>query len=236
MIRLIKLFLGIVFFLITISIMLPFFFDKEKFVTIVEEKIKSELNADISFDQDVGLTFLPFPTLKINSLKYFDKKKIDLEIKKLKISVTWSSIFDLRPEVTNLEIFSPTLKINNNQKLKIKVNNKNEYFFTKIKKMSKNFQIIKIQDGRVKFNNQKKLNVNNLNAVLKGKDNLSANGKFDLDNLNSKIIFDFFEVRENQFDLIMQKKISGKNKLDFSGKVVFFKTIMLLMVRLRVNF
>ena len=71
--------------------------------------------------------------------------------------------------------------------------------------MSKNFQIIKIQDGRVKFNNQKKLNVNNLNAVLKGKDNLSANGKFDLDNLNSKIIFDFFEVRENQFDLIMQK-------------------------------
>ena len=154
MIRLIKLFLGIVFFLITISIMLPFFFDKEKFVTIVEEKIKSELNADVSFDQDVGLTFLPFPTLKINSLKYFDKKKIDLEIKKLKISVTWSSIFDLRPEVTNLEIFSPTLKINNNQKLKIKVNNKNEYFFTKIK-MSKNFQIIKIQDGRVKFNNQK---------------------------------------------------------------------------------
>ena len=125
--------------------------------------------------------------------------------------------------MTNLEIFSPTLKINNNQKLKIKVNNKNEYFFTKIKKMSKNFQIIKIQDGRVKFNNQKKLNVNNLNAVLKGKDNLSANGKFDLDNLNSKIIFDFFEVRENQFDLIMQKKISGKNKLDFSGKVVFFQ-------------
>ena len=41
--------------------------------------------------------------------------------------------------------------------------------------------------------------------MLKGKDNLSANGKFDLDNLNSKIIFDFFEVRENQFDLIMQK-------------------------------
>ena len=64
--------------------MLPFFFDKEKFVTIVEEKIKSELNADVSFDQDVGLTFLPFPTLKINSLKYFDKKKIDLEIKKVK--------------------------------------------------------------------------------------------------------------------------------------------------------
>ena len=50
------------------------FFDKEKFVTIFEEKIKSEFDANVTFNDDIGLSFLPFPTLKINSLEYFEKK------------------------------------------------------------------------------------------------------------------------------------------------------------------
>ena len=44
--------------------MLPFFIDKQKFIKIVEEKINSELNADISFDQDVGLNFFTISFLK----------------------------------------------------------------------------------------------------------------------------------------------------------------------------
>ena len=106
MIKLLKLFSGFIFFIIAASLIVPFFIDKQKFIKLAEEKIKSELNADISFDEDIGFAFLPFPTLKINSLKYSDKK-IDLKISKVNISVKWSSIFDLKPEVNNMELFYP---------------------------------------------------------------------------------------------------------------------------------
>ena len=114
MLKLIKLFFGVIFFLLIISFIIPFFIDKQKFVKLIEEKIRAEFNADVSFNQDIGVTFLPFPTLKINSLNYSDNEKIDIEVKKVNISISWSSIFDLKPQVTNMEILSPNLKIATN--------------------------------------------------------------------------------------------------------------------------
>ena len=81
MFKLIRITIVVIFSLIIIAFIVPFFVDKQKFVKLAEEKINSELKANISFDKDVNLTFLPFPTLKINSLKYFDKK-LDLQVKK----------------------------------------------------------------------------------------------------------------------------------------------------------
>ena len=148
MFKLIRITIVVIFSLIIVAFVVPFFVDKQKFVKLAEEKINSELKANISFDEDVNLTLLPFPTLKINSLKYFDKK-LDLQIKEIKISITWSSIFDLKPEVTNMEILSPSLKVREdlisaqNEKFKIFVNNENEYFYDKLKKLSNKFEIIK---------------------------------------------------------------------------------------------
>ncbi len=228
MFRFLKLFFGIVFLFLTILLVAPLFIDKQNFIKLFEDKINSELNGEISFNQDIGVTFLPFPTVKINSLKYSDNQKIDLNIKKMNISISWASIFDLKPEITNMEIFSPNLKIFKNKKisktqnLKINISNKDEFFFKKVKKISKKFQIIKINDGLIKFENKKNFNVKNFNAVLKGKDGLSANGKLNLENLNLKVIFDFINIKENEFDLIIQTKVNEKNKLDFSGKINFF--------------
>ena len=81
MFKLIRFTIVVFFSLIIIAFIVPFFVDKQKFVKLAEKKINSELKANISFDEDVNLTLLPFPTLKINSLKYFDKK-LDLQIKK----------------------------------------------------------------------------------------------------------------------------------------------------------
>ena len=228
MFRFLKLFFGIVFLFLTILLVAPLFIDKQNFIKLFEDKINSELNGEISFNQDIGVTFLPFPTVKINSLKYSDNQKIDLNIKKMNISISWASIFDLKPEITNMEIFSPNLKFSKNKKLsktqnlKINISNKDEFFFKKVKKISKKFQIIKINDGLIKFENKKNFNVKNFNAVLKGKDGLSANGKLNLENLNLKVIFDFINIKENEFDLIIQTKVNEKNKLDFSGKINFF--------------
>ena len=241
MFKLIRITIVVIFSLIIIALIVPFFVDKQKFVKLAEKKINSELKANISFDQDVNLTLLPFPTLKINSLKYFDKK-LDLQIKEIKISITWSSIFDLKPEVTNMEILSPSLKVRKglnsaqNEKFKIFVNNENEYFYDKLKKLSDKFEIIRIKKGLVKFEKAPNLGFDNFNAIVKGKERLSINGNLDLKKLNSEVIFDGFQVKDNQFNLIMQKKINGKNKLDFIGQVNLIKNDFLLNGEIKSDF
>ena len=233
--------IGVFFSLIVIAFIVPFFVDKQKFVKLAEEKINSELKANISFDKDVNLTFLPFPTLKINSLKYFDKK-VDLQVKEIKISITWSSIFDLKPEVNNMEILSPNLKVHvhqistQNEKLKILVKNKNEYFYDKLKKLSDKFEVIKIRQGLVQFENAPNLSFDNFNAIVKSKERLSINGNLALKKLNSEVIFDIFQVKDNKFNLIMQKKINGKNKLDFTGQVNLIKNDFLLNGEIKSDF
>lgn len=241
MFKLIRITIILIFSLIIIAFIVPFFVDKQKFVKLAKEKINSELKANISFDEDVNLTLLPFPTLKINSLKYFDKK-LDLQIKEIKISITWSSIFDLKPEVTNMELLSPSLKVRKglnsaqNEKFKIFVNNENEYFYDKLKKLSDKFEIIRIKQGLVKFEKAPNLGFDNFNAIVKGKERLSINGNLALKKLNSEVIFDGFQVKDNQFNLIMQKKINGKNKLDFIGQVNFIKNDFLLNGEIKSDF
>ena len=241
MFKLIRITIVLIFSLIIIAFIVPFFVDKQKFVKLAKEKINSELKANISFDEDVNLTLLPFPTLKINSLKYFDKK-LDLQIKEIKISITWSSIFDLKPEVTNMELLSPSLKVRKglnsaqNEKFKIFVNNKNEYFYDKLKKLSDKFEIIRIRQGLVQFERAPNLGFDNFNAIVKGKERLSINGNLALKKLNSEVIFDGFQVKDNQFNLIMQKKINGKNKLDFIGQVNLIKNDFLLNGEIKSDF
>ncbi len=241
MFKLIRITIVLIFSLIIIAFIVPFFVDKQKFVKLAKEKINSELKANISFDEDVNLTLLPFPTLKINSLKYFDKK-LDLQIKEIKISITWSSIFDLKPEVTNMELLSPSLKVRKglnsaqNEKFKIFVNNEKEYFYDKLKKLSDKFEIIRIKQGLVKFEKAPNLGFDNFNAIVKGKERLSINGNLALKKLNSEVIFDGFQVKDNQFNLIMQKKINGKNKLDFIGQVNFIKNDFLLNGEIKSDF
>ncbi len=241
MFKLIRITIVVIFSLIVIAFIVPFFVDKQKLVKLAEEKINSELKANISFDQNVNLTFLPFPRLKINSLKYFDKK-LDLQIKEIKISVTWSSIFDLKPEVTNMEIISPRLKVREdrtlaqNDKFKIFVNNNSEYFYDKLKKFSDKFEIVKIRKGLVQFEKSPNLSFDNFDAIVKGKERLSINGNLALKKLNSDVIFDVFQVKDNQFDLVMQKKINGKNKLDFTGQVNLIKNDFLLNGEIKSDF
>ena len=241
MFKLIRITIVVIFSLIVIAFIVPFFVDKQKLVKLAEEKINSELKANISFDQNVNLTFLPFPRLKINSLKYFDKK-LDLQIKEIKISVTWSSIFDLKPEVTNMEIISPRLKVREdrtlaqNDKFKIFVNNNSEYFYDKLKKFSDKFEIVKIRKGLVQFEKSPNLSFDNFDAIVKGKERLSINGNLALKKLNSDVIFDVFQVKDNQFDLVMQKKINGKNKLDFTGQVNLIENDFLLNGEIKSDF
>ena len=225
MIKLIKFFLGTIITLCFLIFVASFLVEKKKFVDLIEQLIKQEFGADISFNDDVSLHFVPFPSVKINSLKYTNKN-LDLYVEKLNISLTWSSILDLKPEINNLELYSPFLKWDSNLKLSekflVKVNLNNENFSSKLNEISKKFDLIKIYDGKVEIKNQKIERINSFNAVIRGKNNLRANGDFFLVNFNSSLRFDLSQENPNEFNLIMQQKINEKNKIDFIGKVNVF--------------
>jgi hypothetical protein len=169
--------------------------------------------------------FVPFPSVKIKSFKYINEN-LDLYVEKLNISFTWSSILDLKPEINNLELHSPILKWDSNFKLSekvlVRVDTKNNKFSSKLSQISKRFDLIKIYDGKAEIKNIKIEKINSFNAVIRGKNNLRANGDFFLVNLNSSLRFDFSQENPNEFNLIMQQKINEKNKIDFIGKVNFF--------------
>ncbi len=225
MFKLIKFLFGTVATLCLLIFIASFFVDKQKFVDLFEQQIKNEFGADISFNKDVHLHFLPFPSVKIKSLEYINKN-LDLYVEKLNISFTWSSILNLSPEVNNLELFSPFLKWNSNlklsEKLLVKVNAKNNKLSSKLKNLTKKFDLIKIYDGQAEIKNSKIEKINSFNAVIRGKNNLRANGDFFLVNLNSSLRFDLSQKKIDEFNLIMQQKINEKNKIDFIGKVNIF--------------
>ena len=102
--------------------------------------------------------------------------------------------------------------------------------------MSDKFEIIKIRQGLVQFERAPNLGFDNFNAIVKGKERLSINGNLALKKLNSEVIFDGFQVKDNQFNLIMQKKINGKNKLDFIGQVNLIKNDFLLNGEIKSDF
>ena len=72
--KLVKFFLGSLVLLCFLIFIASFFVEKKKFVDLIEQQIKQEFGADISFNDDVSLHFVPFPSVKINSLKYIKKK------------------------------------------------------------------------------------------------------------------------------------------------------------------
>ena len=97
-------------------------------------------------------------------------------------------------------------------------------------------KLLKIKQGLVQFEKAPNLGFDNFNAIVKGKERLSINGNLDLKKLNSEVIFDGFQVKDNQFNLIMQKKINGKNKLDFIGQINLIKNDFLLNGEIKSDF
>ena len=132
--------------------------DKEKIVSYVEDKVRNEYKIDLTFDKNVNVNFIPYPTLNIFSVKYLDKKKkIEVSASKINITISWKSILNFIPEVNSLEVFSPVVKFygdsNNlsNNNLRINVNNTNVIPVEKLKSFLNKFGVIKINDGILNF-------------------------------------------------------------------------------------
>ena len=99
-------------FLILIAI-LPFFIDKQRIATLIEDRLKNEFKVNLTFDKNISINFFPKPTLKIYSIKFLDdKSNIEIIADKINLVATWTSLINLKPEVESLEVFSPIINFN----------------------------------------------------------------------------------------------------------------------------
>ena len=235
-------FLKLSFFIFTVFLILvailPFFIDKQKIAVLIEDRLKSDFEVNLTFDKNISLNFFPKPTLKIYSIKYIDdKSNTELIAEKINLVASWTSIINLEPEIETLEIFSPT--INFNQKKKITksqnlffVKNSDENFIKDLKSKLENFGVIKINQGVVNFS---KNSLKNVNLIFKNDSDFKIKGDFQFPKLASKIIFDFIE-KDNSFDFIIQQKINDKNIIQYRGVLNFFGKFFLINGQGRSNY
>ncbi len=224
-------------FLVLIAI-LPFFIDKQKIATLIEDRIKNDFEVNLTFDKNISINFFPKPTLKIYSIKFLDdKSNIEIIADKINLVATWTSLINLKPEVESLEVFSPIINFNKKNKFTrsknlIFVKSKDESLIENFKSKLENFNIIKISQGVINFSEN---SLQNVNLIFKSEYDFKVKGDFEYPKLASKLIFDLVE-RDNFFDFIIQQKIKDKNIIQYRGDLRFSGKNFLINGQGRSNF
>ena len=138
-----------------IGAILPFFFEKERIVDLIEDEINSRLDIKANFNDDINLTFFPIPTLEIKGLSFLDNKKnINLVITLTKVSTSWASLIQLKPKIQEIKLVSPELKIQENnisrkyKNLKILAGNSSSNFLKKLDNLKGKIKRISIEDRK----------------------------------------------------------------------------------------
>ena len=224
-------------FLILIAI-LPFFIDKQRIATLIEDRLKNDFKVNLTFDKNISINFFPKPTLKIYSIKFLDDKtKTEIIADKINLAATWTSLINLKPEIESLEVFSPIININKEDKSTksknlIFVKNKDESLIKNLKSKLENFNIIKISQGVINFSEN---SLRNVNLIFKSDYNFKVKGDLEFPKLASKLIFDLVE-KDNFFDFIIQQKINEKNIIRYRGDLRFSGKYFLINGQGRSNF
>ena len=224
-------------FLILIAI-LPFFIDKQKIATLIEDRLKNDFEVNLTFDKNISLNFFPKPTLKIYSIKFLDdKSNMEIIADKINLVAPWTSLINLKPEVESLEVFSPIINLDKKNKLTssknlIFVKNTDESLIKNLKSKLENFKVIKISQGIINFSES---SLKNVNLIFKSETDLKVKGDFEFPKLASKLIFDLVE-KANFFNFIIQQKINDKNIIQYRGDLRFSGKYFLINGQGRSNF
>ena len=238
MLRFLKFSFFIFTFCLIIVAILPFFIDKQKIATLIEDRLKNDFEVNLTFDKNISLNFFPKPTLKIYSIKFIeDKSNMEIVADKINLVATWKSLFNLKPEIESLEVFSPILNFEKKSKFTksdnfILVKNKDENLIKNLKSRLENFNIIKINQGVINF---PEVSFKNVNLIFKSRNGLKVKGDLEFPKLASKLIFDLVE-KDNFFDFIIQQKINDKNIIQYRGDLRFAGKYFLINGQGRSNF
>ncbi|MFL2679627.1 MAG: AsmA family protein [Alphaproteobacteria bacterium] len=234
MITFLKILFATSFILVVAIICLPIFIDKEKVVSKIEETLIDQYKINITFDKDIELNFLPYPKIKIKKIYFFDNNVgLKVKAKKINLSSSWRSIVNFKPEIKSLEVISPEITFKNTKK--ITKNNLKNFVglqpndnYKKFKDILKNFELLKFKNGTIFFNNKKNYTITNFDLIFKGGKLIISKGSFEINKLNSQIIFDLVENKEDMFNFIIQQKLNNKNKVDYKGRLSFYDNNLLV--------
>jgi hypothetical protein len=235
--KLIKFFIIFIVLLITILIVSPFFVDKQKIVNVVNEKIKTEFKVDIKFDEDIKLSFFPFPQLKVKNVEFIDKVRgIYAEILQISVFSSWRSLINLNPEINSLELESPIFTIQKNDLVSnpiVLVKNKESNYIGKLKFLSKKIDKFSINDGKLEIDLKNKRNkFNNIELLMINSEIKNVEAEFNYVNYKSLIKM---EAKTKNFSEIKFKIIQifeNKNKVDSFGTLFLSPDELLIKSRI----
>ena len=82
--------------------------EKKYLKKIVIEEISKKTDKNISFEENIKLSFLPNPSISIPKLKISDKENfLEIKTKKLVVFFNWSSVFSSKPRIRLIEVYEP---------------------------------------------------------------------------------------------------------------------------------
>ncbi len=227
--KLLKIFLFISACTILILTILPIFLDKKKIITAINSKIKNELDLNVNLGEDLKLTFFPLPELQFSNLVFKDESKgLYIKIIEAEIISTWRSLIKLDPQIKEVRLNYPTVRLKSNKEivgdLKVFVRNNENDNNLNLKKFFSSFQNLKIKNGKVEFEPNKKKHVfENIDLGIKSTDYTELKADINYKNIKSFIKLDAKTKNFKDFDYTVNKLFDNKNEIFGSGKVKFDK-------------
>ena len=227
--KLLKIFLFISACTILILTILPIFLDKKKIITAINSKIKNELDLNVNLGEDLKLTFFPLPELQFSNLVFKDESKgLYIKIIEAEIISTWRSLIKLDPQIKEVRLNYPTVRLKSNKEivgdLKVFVRNNENDNDLNLKKFFSSFQNLKIKNGKVEFEPNKKKHVfENIDLGIKSTDYTELKADINYKNIKSFIKLDAKTKNFKDFDYTVNKLFDNKNEIFGSGKVKFDK-------------
>ena len=227
--KLLKIFLFISACTILILTILPIFLDKKKIITAINSKIKNELDLNVNLGEDLKLTFFPLPELQFSNLVFKDESKgLYIKIIETEIISTWRSLIKLDPQIKEVRLNYPTVRLKSNKEivgdLKVFVRNNENDNDLNLKKFFSSFQNLKIKNGKVEFEPNKKKHVfENIDLGIKSTDYTELKADINYKNIKSFIKLDAKTKNFKDFDYTVNKLFDNKNEIFGSGKVKFDK-------------
>ena len=227
--KLLKIFLFISACTILILTILPIFLDKKKIITAINSKIKNELDLNVNLGEDLKLTFFPLPELQFSDLVFKDESKgLYIKIIEAEIISTWRSLIKLDPQIKEVRLNYPTVRLKSNKEivgdLKVFVRNNENDNDLNLKKFFSSFQNLKIKNGKVEFEPNKKKHVfENIDLGIKSTDYTELKADINYKNIKSLIKLDAKTKNFKDFDYTVNKLFDNKNEIFGSGKVKFDK-------------
>jgi hypothetical protein len=217
------LFLGLVILVLTVS---PIFLNKEKIISLVQNKINEEFNLNFTFNNDIKVSFFPVPKIKIKNIYFRDEKQnIEVKIAEAKLISSWDSLINLKPEFKSVELISPFLKLEK----KVSLNNKTILIgdnmnspLDRFKPLLSKFYNLEIKNGKADFYKFDKFNVfRNFDLSMVNSETIKIDMEFDYENYKS-----FFKIKTKStdlenFDYSINQLFENKNEVLSTGNIIY---------------